>query len=351
MFRIDDLKKICVYLFIFLLIPLTGLAEDGDRVEYETGYYYTIQKGDTLWDLSDRFFDSPQKWPELWQENRQIPNPHWIYPGERIRLHRASGVKVFKKEPEPAPAEKTDASAKPEPTATEDAGVGPYFQYSSMVQLGFVKKKAVEPSGIIFKVKDNRTLISDDNIVYIKKTGKEALVPGTRFTVYRTNPIGKGVRTTDFQGVQHYFTGIVDIIRTEPTYAVGVVVDCFRSIQINDLLIPFEKRSPKVKLRESNKAVSGRIICSEERMLIFGEQTIAFIDKGTQNGVVPGQTYSIYYKERARLNVRDREDTPLIPFEFASLIVLMAEESTATVIITHAERSVSPGARFHVAEN
>ncbi len=54
-----------------------------ETIEHEAGFYYTIQRGDTLWDLSDKFFDSPWYWPELWQENEQIPNPHWIYPGER----------------------------------------------------------------------------------------------------------------------------------------------------------------------------------------------------------------------------------------------------------------------------
>ena len=47
------------------------------EIQHESGIYYTIQKGDTLWDLSERFFDSPALWPGLWQENHQIPNPHW----------------------------------------------------------------------------------------------------------------------------------------------------------------------------------------------------------------------------------------------------------------------------------
>ena len=67
-------------------------------VEQESGYYYTVQKGDTLWDLSERFADSPWLWPDLWSYNDQISNPLWIYPGERIRLfyHKGSGSFVIK---------------------------------------------------------------------------------------------------------------------------------------------------------------------------------------------------------------------------------------------------------------
>jgi len=71
-----------------LLIGYASAAEQtpqkGD-VEYEAGFYYTVKKGDTLWDLSQRFSDTPWQWPDLWHENQQLPNPHWIYPGERIR--------------------------------------------------------------------------------------------------------------------------------------------------------------------------------------------------------------------------------------------------------------------------
>src|SRR5512137_992705 len=50
---------------------------------------YVIQRGDTLWDLSGKFLDSPWYWPKLWSYNPQIENPHWIYPGNQLRLSAA----------------------------------------------------------------------------------------------------------------------------------------------------------------------------------------------------------------------------------------------------------------------
>ncbi len=47
---------------------------------------YVIQRGDTLWDLSGKYLDSPWYWPKLWSYNPQIENPHWIYPGNPLRL-------------------------------------------------------------------------------------------------------------------------------------------------------------------------------------------------------------------------------------------------------------------------
>jgi len=320
-----------------IFFPVRNFAQENKEiVEHQTGFYYTIQKGDTLWDISDRFFDSSWLWPDLWSENRQISNPHWIYPGERIRIFHQKGAQSFvgktvsrrrelEKEPQKEPL---------------------YYYYSPIDKIGFIRKDPVAPSGVIFKVKDDTEMISAGDLVFIRAKGDMNLTAGSKYSVYRTLKPIIDQKTEALIGTQHYLTGIVEITKIEPRFAVARVVQSYRTIEVGNLLMPYKRRLPKIELIQSKKGLNGQLIIFEEQANIIGDNDIAFIDKGSKDDVKLGQQYSIYYQEKQRLDTETKEDVLLTQIVYGTLLVLHTEQTTSTVLITRSDQSINPGAKI-----
>jgi len=311
--------------------------ENKEIVEHEAGFYYTVQSGDTLWDLSGQFFDSPWLWPDLWSENSQISNPHWIYPGERIRLFHQKGVEnFFGKTAAKSLAIKKETPKKPL-----------YYYYSPINRIGFIRKDPATPLGIIFKVKDDKEMISAGDLVFIRAKGDTPpLAEGSKYIVCKALKPIRDKKTKALIGTQHYLTGIVEITKIKPRFAVARVIQSYRTIEIGNLLMPYKKRSPKIELTQSKKGLNGELILSEEHVNIIGDNDIAFIDKGSQDDVKLGQQYSIYYQEKQRLNTDTKEDVLLTQVVYGTLLVLHTEQTTSTVLITRSDRSINLGAKI-----
>ena len=68
-------------LLVFIVMPSVASAAGQDEPTV-----YVIKQGDTLWGLSERFIKDPEYWPNMWSKNGQITNPHFIYPGQKVRV-------------------------------------------------------------------------------------------------------------------------------------------------------------------------------------------------------------------------------------------------------------------------
>jgi len=309
----------------------------GERsVRFESGLYYTVEKGDTLWNIAEQVYDVPWVWTDLWERNPHISNPNWIYPGERIRL-------FWREELEETPGLEEGIET--------ETGIGRavprYFLYPAIDSVGFVKEKAVIPWGTIFKVREDKVMISEGDWVYIKAEEGATLKAGDCYTVFRTSEPLTEPGTEERIGVQHWIVGVINVTEVEPAFSVGRVILSFRDIKVQDLIMPYEGRSPKIELVDSEEGFEARIIVSERRSLIIGDHSLVFIDRGRKDGVKVGQTYSVYYQERENLAPEGQETVLLPPVDFGKILILHTEENTATALVTMAQKAILPGAKIH----
>src|SRR5262249_46681834 len=101
---------------------------------------HVVRKGDTLWDICGFYFNDPWHWPKIWSYNPQITNPHWIYPGDLVRLLPRGMFQSQTDTKDPEKGSDAGTPAKPDtppPARNTDAG---------LKQLAFVEKNDLEKS-------------------------------------------------------------------------------------------------------------------------------------------------------------------------------------------------------------
>ena len=173
-----------------------------------------------------------------------------------------------------------------------------------------------------------------------------SLSPGDKYTLYRTLQPIRDRKTHKFIGIQHYFTGAVEIMIKRPEFVLGRVIGAYRPIKIGDLLMPYTNRLRRIAMNPSPPGLEGTIIESEYHDGIFGENEIAFIDRGKSDGVETGQLYWIFVQEQYRINPDNKFEVTLTPEILGELLVLHTENTTSTVLITDSRKPIRAGAKI-----
>ena len=324
--------RIILAAFIFsaaaLGFPAAGYAQDGiDKhiVETETGVYYIVQPGDTLWDLSQQFSDSAWLWPDLWKENQEISNPHLIYPGDRIKLYRRRDIKRV---------QQVDAVTKPE---------GDQVRYENIDSVGFIRREGLEPSGMIIEPVGPKALIGQYDQLYLVGIDHEFQV-GDKYTIYRKLKPVLDNETNAYIGIQHLLVGLCEITEVHTDTAIADVIRSWRIIQRKDLLTPYLERSPIIEIKDSVPGLFGKFISNEEHFRLTGQFQTAFINKGESDGVEIGQYYTLYLQDKSRVwttsGVNKMIQMPLQ--DIGKVLVLHTEDNTATVLLTRSEKNIDP---------
>ncbi|MFC7300613.1 LysM peptidoglycan-binding domain-containing protein [Cognatiluteimonas weifangensis] len=161
------LKRLSQGLRTVFAVALLTVATYAAAVEMRGDHpdRYVVQRGDTLWDIAGRFLQKPWLWPEIWQANPQIQNPHLIYPGDVISLAYLDRVAV-----QPGPREGAPIDAIPL------VQVEPFLKDLRVVD-GF------EQLPYVVGLEEDRLRSSQGQLAYVR--GLPDAQPGQRYAVVR----------------------------------------------------------------------------------------------------------------------------------------------------------------------
>lgn len=356
-----------------------------------SGDEYTVQKNDTLWDLSQKFLQNPWYWPKIWSDNPQVENPHWIYPGSKLRIRVGAGGSPTEVERSPMSAADVpvdqpqdvnasdDVAARPAPTPDVSKGTFTSGKDAAGVTLSgrigyvapeevkytdaaFVTPKELDDAGVIAGSFEEKQLLSAGDMAYVKFKAQPKL--GDLFTIFRTGDQIVNPNTKEPIGVTTNVLGTLRVTDIGKDFVTGEIVKSWDSIERGDLLGPAIKVELSVRHKANAKSLTGTVLASAQgRTGTLGENGIVFLDKGSKDGVEVGNTFLVIRQSDGldapegsplagtRYTVGDAEKTvkaDLPPEDVATILVLDARESASTGLILHSIREVIVGDKIEM---
>ena len=307
---------------------------------------YTVRRGDTLWDITGRYFGNPYHWPRVWSYNPEITNPHWIYPMDHLRL-RPEGQAA----PSAVPSARTVVERAPRTVA-------------GTVRLrdrGYLEEDALDDVGVIIGSPEENMLLSTFDDVYVR-FGEDADVrPGADYTVFREIDL-KEERENDEEGVLVRILGVVRLedYDREREMGRGTITEALDPIERGFHLAPIPRRFEMVPPRENATEVIANVVAALEPLELNANAQVVFVNKGSADGVQVGNRFFVVRQgdqwRAAELSgagslgetVEDApepEEDQYLPEVVAEGRVVNVREHTSALFITGATQPVVIGDR------
>ncbi len=262
---------------------------------------YVVKRGDTLWDIASMFLRDPWLWPEIWQINPQIENPHLIFPGDMLSLaYTGDGRPVIQLERGPQPTTAGGGFEKLSPrirsTPLEEAiQTIPYETLRAFLS----RPRVIEKNEL-----DRLPYIVAQREGLIGSSGRDTYARGTDApvgTVY--NVIDKGAKlidpdTKDVLGYQGIYVGQGRVDRTGDPATVHLL-DTEREAVAGNYLVEEEDATPTNFLPHAPaRDVDGRIISVLSGVSLIGQYQVVVLNRGTRDGLDAGAVLRVYQAGR-----------------------------------------------------
>lgn len=240
---------------------------------------HVVRRGDTLWDICFLYFNDPWQWPKVWSYNPQITNPHWIYPGDLVRLLPRG---MFTQAPAPT---EPDATATPAPV---DVVPPPQRRLEvGIKQTAFVEKSGLEKSITIDGAVDEKVLLGNGDSVYLSYPADRPPKVGETYSIYQPgNVVKAGGKEV---GAYVHVLGAVRITAVkQDKRAQGEIIEANQEIERGAKVGPLMKTFKTVPASPSKVDAQGSVVALLTKDQLIGQGEVVFIDLGKGSGVEVG---------------------------------------------------------------
>ena len=335
---------------------------------------HTVKTGDTLWDIARRYLNDPFLWPDIYRLNTMVvEDPHWIYPGEVLRLAPSETVTTVPETDTPAPGAPmaADSAAPMQPglaevpedtaaaaaadtarlfppsrgrslqetiAATEERPVHPLTRYE-FHSSGFLTEGERLPFGRV---------IGPVTPSQIPAAGRGSTTMYTRVALEAPDgasyQVGDSLLVADVSkqiedwGRVVQPTGLARVVEVSQGHPIAELVAVYGEVLRGQVVLPAERFADPGAVADG---IEGEVVGWPGRREIKGAGIVLFIDKGRNAGVAPGDVF-----ELRRRPGRARDGYVNVDELMATLQIVHVRERSATArVLTVVSPDIPPGTR------
>jgi hypothetical protein len=268
------------------------------------GLVHTVVEGDTLWDLAAKHLGSPWKWTEIWEKNRFVTNPHYIYPGNRIVIFPPGATEVAIQEEAPAaagpPAAEAALPAEPAPAAPVAAipiKPVPREPYLDITPAEFVRggeflREMPRGIGKIWGGREPKLGFSEDDVVYLL-LDKE-IPAGQLLGVYRVRGPVRAAGDRVRSGYVKFLIGILQVGRVSPDGQLTARVrQSFADLTREDLISEEIPAYSAVRIVPGEEGLEAVVIAARNWNEELATGDFVYLDRGSDAGVAVGNVFRV----------------------------------------------------------
>jgi len=331
-------------------------------VELQPNYpeKYVVVKGDTLWDIAARFLKNPWQWPQLWQFNPQVKNPHLIYPGDVLTIYFIDGKPVMQVQrngktvtvpvqgPAPLPPE---VAGKPYPTVK----LAPRIRESGLEQAiptipldaikalltrpRVVSEEELEQAPYVMGYADEHMAAGAGYQVYARGI-KEDEVAGD-YVLVRAGQTYRDPESGEILGYEAVYLGEARLQQYGDPSTL-LVTESKREILTGDRLLPrrddtfLSSYMPRGPLQK----VHGSIIAVLDGVAQIGQYQVVVLNLGRQEDIEPGHVLAVNQRGKEVEDPVSGDDVKLPDRRAGEVMVFRVFERVSYALVMRATRSI-----------
>jgi nucleoid-associated protein YgaU len=348
-------------------VPRATLGSIGYDSEGRRGWIHVVRPADTLWDISDAYLGTPWVWPSIWEDNRNIPNPHLIEPGDRIWITPTQMRRLSKAEaeaflangpPEPAAAEEFEVALQEPALPPVEPEVAPAIpivpeerstqEVADRESAGLISPQRLESAASIVGTDAVRIMLSQEDEIFIG-LGEGEVEVGDQFTIFRTHQKVFDPDTGALLGYHVETLGWLEVEAVYPETAQPRIRMSTGGVELGDHVIPREPLPARIAVQDSPQGIEGKISFFPNDRALMGYNDFVYLNRGSNDGLQVGSPLEVY---RIGYPVRDAsvgKNVQVPDRVVAQLLVVRADEEASVAIVTFAKTELDMGDRFRGA--